>query len=87
MAKNVLLGVKKFSSEKSGTKKDYEVILVSGPFNQRSIENGCFGSDVSEIFLPDNLRGRLNPADIGKDIVLDYDVNGNKAYLTGFNVK
>lgn len=84
---NVLLGVKKFSSTKSGVQKDYEVIVVSSSFNARSVENGCFGSDVSEIFLPDNLKGRLTPANIGKEIVLDYEISGTKAYLTGFSTK
>ena len=85
--KNVLLGVKKFTSTKSGAEKKYEVIIVSGSFNDRSLENGCFGSDVSEIFLPEKLHGRLEPAHIGKEIVLDYEISGTKAYLTGFSIK
>lgn len=87
MAKNVLLGVKKFSSSKSGTQKDYEVIVVSSPFNARSVENGCFGSDVTEMFLPEKLHGRLTSDNIGHEIVLDYEITGTKAYLTGFSIK
>lgn len=85
--KNVLLGVKKFTSSKSGTEKDYEVILISGSFNERAVESGCFGSDVQSIFLPDSLKGRLQKTDIGKEIVLDYEISGRNAYLTGFAVK
>lgn len=85
MAEKILIGVRKFNS--TNKNKDYEVMLVKTPLNPRALESGSFGSDVDEIFVPETMMGTLTPADIEKPIVLDYEISGGRAYLTGFKVK
>lgn len=84
MAKNVLLGVKKFTA-KSG--KNYEVMVLVSDVDARAAEGGSFGKLVDELFIPDNCLGRLTPADIGKEVILDYEIKGGRAYLIGFDIK
>lgn len=84
MTRNVLLGVKKFTAKSN---KAYEVMILVSDVDERSAQGGSFGKLVEEIFVPENMLGRLKPADIGKEIALDYDVKGGRAYLIGFDVK
>ena len=84
MAKNVLLGVKKFNA-KSG--KSYVVMTLVSEFDERSVQSGCFGKSIEEIFVPEAMMGRLTASDVGKEIVLDYEVKSGRAYLIGFDVK
>lgn len=75
-----LLNIHDFHS--SAKNKDYEVIQVLRPLTVREKNQGYFGSEISEeIFLPDDLLGKLSVSDIGKDIDLVYEVIGGKANL------
>lgn len=76
-----LLGVSKFLSKKGDA---CEVIIVSKQFSDRQKNAGSFGDCVEEIFLPDSLKGVLQPADIGKMFVLEYSVSSGRAYFEGF---
>lgn len=84
MMKNVLLGVKKFAA-KSG--KHYEVMVLASDVDERDASSGSFGKLVEEIFVPEQMMGVLQPENVGKEVVLDYEVKGGRAYLIGFNVK
>lgn len=84
MAKNILLGVKKFTA-RSG--KSYEVMHLVSDVTARDVENGSFGKLVEEVFVPDRMAGFLKPEHIGKEVVMDYEITGGRAYLIGFDVK
>lgn len=79
-----LLGYKKFTG-KNG--KEYCVANVTTPYKDRDKERGCVGSDVQEIFLPEKQLNLLSPADIGKDLDLNYELSGGRAYLVDVSVK
>ena len=84
MVKNILLGVKKFNS-KDGTR--YEIMtLASDPSDDEAL-NGSFGKLTEEIFVPAQMHNRLSMDDLGREILLDYEVSRGRARLTGFQVK
>lgn len=74
----ICLGVKKFTS-KDG--RNFCVLETSAPFSDREIQNGCKGSRVEEIFLPDHLHGKADGLTIGGQIAFDYTVVSGRAYV------
>ena len=76
-----LVGFKRFKSKKGD---DFCVANVVSDYSVNAV--GCFGQKVEEIFLPDDLYDYLQPEHIGKEIRLDYEINGNRAYLKGVKV-
>lgn len=81
----ICLGVKKFTS-KDG--RNFCVLETSAPFSDREIQNGCKGSRVEEIFLPDHLHGKADGLTIGGQIAFDYTVVSGRAYVDDvYNVK
>ena len=79
-----LVGYKRFTSKKNG--KDYCVANVITTYNQRNIDAGCVGNAVEEIFMPDELYDLLKPGDVGKELQLDYELSGGRAYLVDVSV-
>ncbi len=84
MAKNVLLGYKKFKS-KSGV--DLEVMFLASDLKENDVLNGGAGKFAEQVFVPKSMIGYLKPDFIGKELVLDYEVSNGRAYLQGFQVK
>lgn len=80
-----LVGYKKFVSKKNG--KTYCVAEVVQDLSQREIENGAVGQKVDEVFLPEEKVDLLKPTDIGKELILDYELSGGRAYLVNVTVK
>ena len=80
-----LVGYKKFVSKKNG--KMYCVASVVQDLSQREIENGVVGQKVDEVWLPEEKFDYLKPTDIGKELVLDYELSGGRAYLVNVSVK
>lgn len=78
---SVLVGYKRFKSKKGD---DYCVANVVTDYSANA--TGCVGQKVEEVFMPDEMYEYLQPADVGKEIKLDYEVSGNRAYLTGVKV-
>lgn len=75
-----LLNIHNFHS--SAKNKDYSIIQIIRPLSVREKNQGFLGSEISEeIFLPDDLLGKLSVSDIGKEIDLVYEVVGGKANL------
>lgn len=74
----ILLGVKKFTS-KDG--RNFCILETSVPFSDREIQNGCRGSRVEEVFLPDRLHGKADSLTVGGQIAFDYSVTGGRAYV------
>lgn len=80
-----LVGYKKITSKKSG--KDFCVASVVQDVSEREKENGFIGQKVDEIFLPEVQLDLLKPSDIGKELLLDYELSGGRAYLVNVAVK
>ena len=80
-----LVGYKKITSKKSG--KDFCVASVVQDASKREKENGFIGQKVDEIFLPEVQLDLLKPSDIGKELLLDYELSGGRAYLVNVAVK
>ena len=76
-----LVGYKRFLSKKN---KNYCVANILMPYGPR--EDGCVGEKLEEIFMPDEMYDFLNPKHIGHEVKLDYEINGGRAYLVGFEV-
>lgn len=81
--RKTLVGIKRFASKQG---KPYVIINITADYSPAQIQNGCVGKRVEEVFLPDDLHGVLKDSDIGKDIVIDYDVVGNRSYVIGVAV-
>lgn len=79
-----LVGYKKITSKKSG--KDFCVASVVQDVSEREKENGFVGQKVDEIFLPESQLDLLKPSDIGKELLLDYELSGGRAYLVNVTV-
>ena len=80
-----LVGYKKITSKKSG--KDFCVASVVQDVSEREKENGFVGQKVDKIFLPEAQLDLLKPSDIGKELLLDYELSGGRAYLVNVAVK
>lgn len=83
MVRNILLGVKKFTS-KDGQR--YEIMTLASDPTDDEYLNGSFGKLTEEIFVPAPMHNRLNMDDLGKEIALDYEVTRGRAKLIGFQV-
>lgn len=73
-----LIGYKRFIS-KSGIELCIAQLIKE--YSQRDIDNGCCGHCVEEVFLPNSQVDYLIPEDIGKEVELNYTINGNRAFL------
>ena len=78
-----LIGFKKFSSKEG---KVFCVANCMSEYSSKEKNRGCCGSKIEEIFLPESCVNLLQPADVGKDIVLEYTINAGKAYLDDVKV-
>lgn len=79
-----LVGVADFISKKGNP---CHTITVLTDCNERDNEAGRFGQKVETIFLDEALSAKVKPADCGKQIILDYEVSGGRAYVVGLTVK
>lgn len=80
-----LVGYKKITSKKSG--KEFCVASVVQDVSDREKRGGFVGQKVDEIFLPESQLDLLKPSDIGKELGLDYELSGNRAYVVNVTVK
>lgn len=80
-----LAGYRKFNSKKNG--KDYCVAFLLHDIGEREMQAGFVGQKIEELFLPDSYINSLKPDDVGKQVILDYEVNNGNAYLVKFSVK
>lgn len=80
-----LAGYREFTSKKSG--KLCRMIAVMSPYSDREKENGAIGNRVEEIFLPENSLPNITETDIGKEVVIDYDIVGGRAFVNGVVLK
>ena len=81
---SVLVGFKRFNGKKDG--KCYCVAEVVSDYSVREKTNGCVGRKVEEIFLPEEKVEYLNESHLGKEVKLEYELSGSRAYLVDFEV-
>lgn len=79
-----LVGYKRFVSKKNG--KEFCVANVVSEYGARDKSNGCIGEKVEEIFLPEEKVIFLQPSHIGKEIKLEYELSGGRAYIVDFEI-
>ena len=73
-----LVGYRRFTSKKNG--KDYCVAEIE-------TASGAVGCKTEQIFMPEEQYDFLKPEHIGKDVKLDYELSGGRAYLVNVTVK
>jgi len=81
-----LLGYRKFAGKKDAS-KTYCVATVASELTDRDRTNGYVGLKVEEIFMPDEFVDFLKPEHVGKNLVIDYNVSGGRAYVQNVVVK
>lgn len=80
-----LAGYRKFTSKKNN--KNYCIAFLLHDIGEREMQAGFVGQKIEELFLPDNYVDVLKPDDVGKQVIIDYEVTSGNAYLTKFAVK
>lgn len=80
-----LVGYKKITSKKNG--KVFCVASVVQDLTEREARQGAVGAKVDDIWLPEEQTDLLKPADIGKELILDYELSGGRAFLVNVTVK
>ena len=78
---STLVGYSRFKSKKG---VDYCVANVVTDYSSNAA--GSVGQKVEQIFMPDALYDYLQPQHVGKEIKFEYEISGNRAYLTGVKV-
>lgn len=70
------------------TKKGEEFTLagIVQDLSDREKANGAVGQKVDDIWLPKDQYNMLKPEDIGKELKLDYELSGGRAYLVNVSV-
>lgn len=70
------------------TKKGEEFTLASivQDLSDREKANGAVGQKVDDVWLPKEQYNTLKPEDIGKELKLDYELSGGRAYLVNVSV-
>lgn len=70
----VLLGIKRFTSTKSGEEKKYEVIVLGSEVTTYEKEKGSVGiGTFQEIFVPEKFIGTIKNSDLNKQVFIDYE--------------
>lgn len=80
-----LIGFKRVLSE--GNRKSYCLVYVVKDFSEREKQSGWVGNKVDTFFMPDKYVNLLKESDIGKELVLDYEISRSRAYLVNVCVK
>lgn len=80
-----LLGFKRFKAKK--TQKDTCIMFVAQDVSEREKEHGYVGQKIVEMFIPESQVDLLKPSDIGKELSLDYELSGGRAFLVNVTVK
>lgn len=75
-----LVGYKVGTGKKTGN--PYCMLHIVSECTAAELQSGSVGNKVETVFAPASQLNYFKPADIGKDIELNYDVVGGRAYLT-----
>lgn len=83
MEVRTVLGFNKFKSKKGA---DLATLTLIKPYNDRQKMNGACGHSAEEVFVPDNIHGKLVPGIVGKEIEVGYSISNGRAYFEDFKV-
>ena len=84
MEEKKIVGYRKFNSKQG---KPFCILQTVTPFTDRELEHGACGSKIEEVWLPEDLHNQVNPQSVGKTAVFSYTIVGNKAYISGMQLK
>lgn len=79
-----LVGYKVGTAKKTGN--PFCILNLVSDCTAAELSSGSVGSKVETVFAPTNQVNYFKPADIGKQVELNYDVVGGRAYLTSVDV-
>lgn len=79
-----LVGYKMLKNKKDGRPMCLAQILRDA--NPRDIRYGCHGQIVDDIWMPEEQVNLFTDADVGKEIKLEYEFSGGRAYLRSVSV-
>lgn len=83
MAKKVL-GFRKFTS-KGGN--ECRMLTVMEPYTDHAKQAGAVGNRVEDLFIPRECNFVVTEKDVGREVIVDYDVVGNRAYVSSVTWK
>ena len=78
-----LLGYRNIKSKKGD---DFTLANIVSDYSDREKNNGAVGAKTDEIWLPKEQFNMFTPADIGKELKLDYELSSGRAYLVNVTV-
>lgn len=78
-----LIGLKQFKSKKG---QNCYIAVLEVPFSDREIEYGAVGSKSEEQFVDEDIFNSLSPADLGREVIRDFQISNGRAYLTNLTV-
>lgn len=78
-----IIGYKKFSNQKG----NYCIMDVQLDYSAREKKRGSVGSRVESVFVPEDKQHLLVPECVGKQVLIDYEIVGSRAYVSDFHIK
>ncbi len=81
-SKVMLIGVKRFVSKQG---KEFAILQTTVPFSPNELKGGSFGLRVQEDFVPEPLLSKVDSLEVNKPIIYEYNIVGNRAYISDFN--
>lgn len=83
VGESVIVGYRKFKSKK-GT--PCCLITIMSMCTDRDIRYGANGYKVQDEFVPDAQHDIINSDVIGKNVRINYEINGGKAYVKSIDL-
>lgn len=80
MAKK-LIGI---SSGKSKNGNVFCFLTVTEPCDEFDNQYGSYGERADKVFVPEKEFQKIKPEDLGKEIIFQYSIRGDKARVVGF---
>lgn len=81
---STLIGYRKFKGKNKVTgkkDKDFCIMTLVEPYNERQQEYGAVGDSATEIFVPDAFYDLIQPDCIGREVEVVYRASNGKAYV------
>ena len=80
MAKR-LIGI---TSGQSKNGQTFCFVTVVEPCDEMDNKYGSYGERADKIFVPEKEFAKIKPEDLGKEIIFDYSIRGDRARVVGF---
>ena len=83
MTEKKILGYRKFESKK---KEPFCIVQGVAPYSPKDVAHGAVGDKSEDIFVPAEYHSLFTPDCIGKMMLIDYYVDGGRAYILSVEV-